>query len=157
MARKTFEAVLEHSGVPGTWSTVRIPFDVEKAFGSRARVAVKGTVNGAPYQGSAMPMGDGTHFLVVNKTLQKEAGASAGDTLRVVMEPDTAPREMEVPEDLEAALKKDTAARSSFERMSYSSRKEYVDWILEAKKAETRQSRISKALVMIAAGKRLKG
>ncbi|MCI0672056.1 MAG: YdeI/OmpD-associated family protein, partial [Myxococcaceae bacterium] len=86
-----------------------------------------------------------------------EAGADAGDTLRVVMEPDTAPRELEVPEDLEAALKKDAAARSGFERMSYSNRKEYVSWILEARKAETRQSRIGKALVMIAAGKRLKG
>jgi hypothetical protein len=68
MARKTFKAKLEHSGVPGTWSTVTIPFNVEKMFGSRARVAVKGTVNGAPYRGSAMPRGDGSHFLVVNIT-----------------------------------------------------------------------------------------
>jgi hypothetical protein len=152
MARKTFKAKLEHSGVPGTWSTVRIPFDVEKTFGSKARVAVKGTVNGAPYRGSAMPQGDGSHFLVVNKTLQKQAGAAPGDTLSITVEPDTEERT----EELQAALKKNPSARKAFEQMSYSHQREYADHVREAKKLETRQARAAKSVVMIAESQRLK-
>jgi Bacteriocin-protection, YdeI or OmpD-Associated/Domain of unknown function (DUF1905) len=154
---RAFEAKLEHSGVPGTWSTVRIPFDVEEAFGSRARVAVKGTVNGVAFRGSAMPAGDGTHFIVVNKALQQAAGAGAGDTLALVVEPDTAPRTVEVPEDLRSALGKDAAARGTFERLPPSHQKEYVSWIAAAKKAETRLARITRAVGMLAEGRRLKG
>ncbi|WP_158501559.1 YdeI/OmpD-associated family protein [Vitiosangium sp. GDMCC 1.1324] len=157
MAPKAFKAKLEHSGVPGTWSTVRIPFDVEKLFGSRARVAVKGTVNGVPFRGSAMPVGDGSHFLVVNKTLQKEAGASPGDTLEISLEPDTQERTVEVPEELQAALKKNTAARRAFEALSYSHRREYADFVREAKRPETRLARAAKSVVMLTEGKRLKG
>jgi len=156
MARKTFKAKLEHSGVPGTWSTVILPFNVEKTFGSKARVAVKGTVNGAPYRGSAMPSGDGSHFLVVNKTLQKQAGAGPGDTLSITMEPDTEERTVELPEELQAALKKNPAARKAFEQMSYSHQREYADHVREAKKPETRQARAAKSVAMITKSQRLK-
>jgi hypothetical protein len=157
MARKTFKAKLDHSGVPGTWSTVTIPFNVEKTFGSKARVAVKGTVNGAPYRGSAMPWGDGSHFLVVNKTLQKQAGAVPGDMLSITMEPDTEDRTVELPEELQAALKKNPAARKAFEKMSYSHQREYADHVREAKKPETRQARAAKSVAMITESRRLRG
>jgi hypothetical protein len=157
MARKTFKAKLEHSGVPGTWSTVTLPFNVEKTFGSKARVAVKGTVNDAPYRGSAMPRGDGSHFLVVNKTLQKAAGAVPGDTLSITMEPDTEERTVELPEELKAALKKNPAARKAFEQMSYSHQREYADHVREAKKPETRQARAAKSVAMISEGRRQRG
>jgi bacteriocin resistance YdeI/OmpD-like protein/uncharacterized protein DUF1905 len=157
MARKTFKAKLDHSGVPGTWSTVNIPFNVEKTFGSKARVAVKGTVNGIPYRGSAMPWGDGSHFLVVNKTLQKQAGAAPGDTLALTMELDTEQRTVDVPEELQAALKKNATARRAFEKLAYSHQREYADYIREAKKPETRQARAAKSVGLIAEGQRLKG
>jgi hypothetical protein len=154
---KKFKAKLAHSGVPGTWSTVTIPFNVEKTFGSKARVAVKGTVNEAPYRGSAMPSGDGSHFLVVNKTLQKQAGAVPGDMLSITMEPDTGERTVELPEELQAVLKKNPAALKAFEKMSYSHQREYADHVREAKKPETRQSRAEKSVAMITESQRLKG
>lgn len=156
MARKTFKAKLDHSGVPGTWSTVNIPFNVEKMFGSKARVAVKGTVNGVPYRGSAMPWGDGLHFLVVNKQIQKEAGVAPGDTLDVSLELDTEQRTVDVPEELQAALKKDAAARKVFEKLAYSHQREYADYVREAKKPETRQARVAKSLGLLAEDRRLK-
>lgn len=157
MAHKTFKAKLEHSGVPGTWSTVTLPFDVEKTFGSKARVAVKGSVNGVPFRGSAMPWGDGSHYLVVNKTLQKGAGVAPGDMLEITVEPDTEARTVELPEELQTALKKNTAARRAFEALSYSHQREYAEHVREAKRPETRQARAAKSLVMLTEGKRLKG
>jgi hypothetical protein len=136
---------------------VTLPFNVEKTFGSKARMTVKGTVNGAPYRGSAMPSGDGSHFLVVNKTLQKQAGAVPGDMLSITMEPDTGERTVELPEELQAVLKKNPAALKAFEKMSYSHQREYADHVREAKKPETRQSRAEKSVAMITESQRLKG
>lgn len=59
---------------------------------------------------------------------------------------DTEPREIDVPIDLEAAF--DDEARAAFERMSYTHRREYADWIEEAKRAETRARRVAKAVGM---------
>lgn len=58
-----------------------------------------------------------------------------------------------VPDDLAAALKKNKAAAASFEKFSPSHRKEYIDWITEAKRDETRQKRLSTALEWLAQGK----
>ena len=102
-------------------------------------------------------MGHGSHFMMVNKAMQKGANVGAGDTVHVVLERDTAPRVLEVPKDLVEALAKDKEARVRFDKMSYSNKKEYVDWIESAKREETRARRIEKALTMIADSKRLKG
>ena len=156
MSAQEFDAVLEKPDAVGTWTFLRIPFDVEQVFGSRARVAVKGTVNGVPVRSSLMPQGDGTHFLVVNKDIRAQAGAEAGDTVAVSLEADTAPRRVDVPEDLANALiASDVTA--AFSEMSYSHQKEYVDWIESAKRPETRARRIERAVSMVSDGRRLKG
>ena len=152
-----FTAVLERPDATGTWTFLRVPFDVQEAFGSRARVAVKGTVNGVAIRSSLMPQGDGTHILVVNKSIRTQAHAEAGDTVRVTLEQDTAPRTVAIPLDLKSALAEDGAAPSAFEVMSYSHQKEYVEWIESAKRLETRAKRIAKAVPMIRENRRLKG
>jgi uncharacterized protein YdeI (YjbR/CyaY-like superfamily) len=103
-----------------------------------------------------MPWGDGSHFLVVNKTLQKQACAAPGDTLSIIMEPDAEERTVDLPTELEAALKKNPAARRAFEKMPYSHQREYADHVREAKKPETRQARAAKSLGMITGSQRLK-
>ncbi len=62
------------------------------------------------------------------------------------MEVDEEPRVVEVPEDFARALAGNEAAKKAFEKMSYSHKREYVEWINEAKKNETRQRRIAKAI-----------
>jgi uncharacterized protein YdeI (YjbR/CyaY-like superfamily) len=62
-------------------------------------------------------------------------------------------RSIEVPDDLAAGLRKNAKARKSFEDFSYSHRKEYVDWITGAKRAETRSKRLATALDWLAEGK----
>ena len=157
MTRQEFEAMLEHPDQVGAWTFLRVPFSVEKVFGSKARVAVKGTINGVPFRSSLMPQGYGIHFLVVNKALQKGASAGHGNTVHVVIETDNVPRSVQVPQDLQEALDRNAIARASFEKMPYSHKKEYVEWIESAKREETRTGRIERALAMMADGKRLKG
>jgi uncharacterized protein YdeI (YjbR/CyaY-like superfamily) len=67
----------------------------------------------------------------------------APDRVRVTMELDTEPRTVRVPPDLRAALREDADARASFAKLSYTHRREYVDWIEEAKRPETRARRVA--------------
>ncbi len=74
MERQTFKAVLQGYDQPGTWTFLVVPFNAQEVFGARARILVKGTVNGIPFRSSLMPRGDGSHFLVVNKPCNKRLG-----------------------------------------------------------------------------------
>lgn len=151
-----FEAALERPDAVGAWTFLRVPFNVEEAFGAKARVAVKGAVNGAAFRSSLLPQGEGAHILVVNKTLRTLAKADVGDTVQVTLERDDEPRTVEAPDDLRQALELSDDL-SNFEDMSYSRQKEYVDWIESAKRADTRVRRIEKAAAMIRENLRLKG
>jgi uncharacterized protein YdeI (YjbR/CyaY-like superfamily) len=59
----------------------------------------------------------------------------------------------ETPDDLGAALKKNRKARAAFEAFSPSHRREYIEWIVEAKRADTRQRRLEQAIEWLAEGK----
>src|SRR5437899_3037768 len=89
----------------GEVAALSAPFDVEKIFGTRARVPVRGTINGFPFRSSLMPMG-GCHRLVVNKAIRDGTGVKAGDTVSVVMERDEEERVVEVPPPLKKELAK---------------------------------------------------
>ena len=73
------------------------------------------------------------------------------------MTADKEPRTVSVPDDLKIALASSNAAELAFEGLSYSHRKEYVDWIIGAKKPDTRERRIHKTVEMLVSGARLKG
>jgi hypothetical protein len=151
--KQTFTVKLIGRGPKGAWTHMDVPFNVEEAFGARARVAVRGTVNGFPFRSSLMPRGKGVFYMAFNKAMQQGAKAGVGDTVSVIMEPDTAPRTVAVPTDLKRALAKAPAQNQIFASLSYSHKKEYVDWIEQAKRPETRASRIEKCLAALSAGK----
>ncbi len=72
---KKLEFRVKLDGMEGSSvAALSAPFDVVAVFGTRARVPVRGTINGFPFRSSLMPMG-GCHRMVVNKTIR--AGASA--------------------------------------------------------------------------------
>jgi uncharacterized protein YdeI (YjbR/CyaY-like superfamily) len=89
----------------------------------------------------------------LSKEVRQGAAAEAGDEVDVTVELDTAPREVEVPEALAAALAADPEAKASFDRMAFTHRKEYARWIADAKQEQTRERRLGQALEMIRAGK----
>jgi hypothetical protein len=63
MKKLEFTVKLEGRGTSMSW--LNPPFDVVKVFGTRARVPVRGTINGFPFRSSLMPMG-GCHGMPVN-------------------------------------------------------------------------------------------
>jgi hypothetical protein len=152
-----FTSELVGRGPKGAWVFLPIPFDVQTVFGSKARVAVAGTVNGAPFQNSLLPNGDGTHSMPVNKELLASANAKVGEAVEVVLSVDTAPRTVTPPDDLQSALVASEGMEQAFGQLSYSHQKELVDWIAGAKKPETRARRVEKSLEMLRTGQRLKG
>jgi hypothetical protein len=133
---------------------IDIPFDVETTFGSRGRVAVRGTLNGAPYRASVFRMGGDCHFMVVNRKLREAAGVKGGEKVPVTMRRDTEPRVMEPPDDFALALKSNNEAQTVWDKLSFTHRREHVEHVEEAKKPETRQRRIEKSISMLAAGKK---
>ena len=134
--------------------SINIPFDVEKTFGARGRVPVRGTINGAPLRSSVFRMGGDCHFMVVNREMRGAAGLSGGETVPVTMERDTEARTVTPPTDLARALKANKAAQAAWDKLSYTHQKEHARAVEEAKKPETRQRRIEKSIEMLAAGKK---
>lgn len=83
---------------------------------------------------------------------RETAGVRAGDTVSVTLERDTEPRVVTPPADFARALETSEAARATWERLSYTHRREYAEHIEEAKRPETRQRRIEKSIRLLAAG-----
>jgi hypothetical protein len=156
MSEQRFEATLERPDTPGSWTYLDIPFDVEEVFGRKGQVKVKGTINGYPYRSSTMPKGDGSHFLVVNKTIRDKINVTQGNSVQIVMDLDTDPRTVEVPDDFQQALDMHSEAKAIFEKFSYSRQNEYVTWIESAKADKTRKNRIQSAVERLARGLGLK-
>jgi hypothetical protein len=152
----TFEAEILGRGPNGAWAYVRFPLKALEVFGRKGQVPVRGTINGFAFRNSLMPR-DGIHILGISKELQEGAKAVTGDTVTITLQLDEAPREVAVPADLEAALKKSAGQAKAFAALSYSHKKELVDWIEGAKKPETRAARIEKTLIMLAEKKTPKG
>ena len=134
------------------WVCLNFPPSADKKLTVKGRVPVTGTINGFPIRTSAFFMGGKTHMILVNKEMQTGARVGAGDTVAVSIEVDTRPRTISVPPDLRKAIAKSAAAKAAFDKLSYTHRKEYVRWIEEAKKGETRSRRIGKAVAMLSKG-----
>ncbi len=135
----------------GGGAYVEVPFSVPDVFGTGGQMRVKGTVDGHPLQSSVAPMGGGSHVLGLHKATRAAIGKSIGDRVAIVIEPDLAERTVAVPTDLAKGLAKNRAARTAFETLAYTHRKEYVEWIEQAKRDETRRRRIAETLERLTA------
>jgi hypothetical protein len=151
MAKKTFKTTLiKNDDTAGC--AINLPFDPKEAFG-KGRAPVNVTINRYTFRTTIFCM-SGCNFVPVNKANREGAGIAAGDKVAVTMELDTAPRVITVPADFAKALKNDKKATAAWEKLSYTHRKEYVNWITDAKKPENRTRRIIRAAEMIASGVR---
>ena len=150
---KRFLALVERRE-GGEVCSINIPFDVEKTFGGRNRVPVRGTINGAPFRTSVFRMGGDCHFMVVNRKLREAAGVNGGETVPVLMERDDAPRTVTPPPDFARALDASAEARATWDRLSYTHQREHVEHVEGAKRPDTRQRRIENSIKLLAAGRR---
>ena len=132
------------------------PFDVAKVFGTRARVPVRGSINGFPFRTSLMPMG-GCHGMAVNKTMRDGAGVEAGDTVSIVLERDEAERTVKAPPLLKKELAQNKTAQANWEKLSFTNQKEIALSIRGAKQEETRRRRLAKVMDILKTGKKWTG
>ena len=139
-------ATLELTGRTSTG--FRIPDELVEELGGGGRPKVTVTVNGASWRTSIARMG-GEYWLGASAANRELTGISAGNDYDLDIELDTAPRVVEVPGDLAAALAADPAAKGAFDRLSYSHQRQHVEAILDAKKEETRRRRVDKSLAML--------
>ena len=118
----------------------------------RRRFPVVATVNGYTWRTSVARMG-GEFLVGLNREVREGATVATGDTVDVALELDTAPREVEVPHALATALEGDPEARTAFDGLAFTHRKEFARWIEEAKREETRERRVGQALQMLREGR----
>ncbi len=128
-----------------TATGIRVPAEVVEQLGSGKRPPVRVTINGHTYRSTVAVMG-GRFMVGVSAENRAAAGVAAGDEVDVDIELDTEPRRVDVPPDLVTALDRDAAARRNFDELSYSNQRRHVMSIEEAKTAETRARRITKAV-----------
>jgi hypothetical protein len=147
--KHTFTAIIQNAGGGGAY--VEVPFDVEAAFGSK-KPKVKAMIEGIPYRGTLVRMGTECHLLIILKGIREKIGKMFGDEIKITVEADVEPRVVVVPPELAKALKKEKAAREYFESLAYSHQREYVGYITEAKKEETRLRRVEKTIEMLKRG-----
>ena len=149
--KQTFTATIQNAGGGGAF--VEVPFDVEKEFGSK-RPKIKAMIEGVPYRGILARMGTERHLLIILKEIREQIGKSFGDEVTITVEPDTEPRVIEVPAELKKAFRTEKEAKAFFDQLSYTHKREYVMWINQAKREETRQNRIAKTTEMLKKGKK---
>jgi hypothetical protein len=132
-----------------TATGMAVPPEVVAALGGGKKPAVTVTVGGHTYRTSIGSMG-GRSLIPLSAERRAAAGVTAGDEVEVDVELDTAPREVEVPADLAAALDAEPAARRRFDGLSYSHQLRHVLAVEGAKAEATRQRRVAAAVTTLA-------
>jgi hypothetical protein len=143
-----FDATLELTSETAT--AVEVPVDVPAVFGAK-RPPVRGTINGTPFRSTIAVYG-GRYYLGINRRLRDEAGIAAGEKVVIELDRDDEPRVIDLPVEIEKALT--VRARSIFDALPYTHQREYVEWITEAKRDETRERRLAKMVEMLEDGVR---
>jgi bifunctional DNA-binding transcriptional regulator/antitoxin component of YhaV-PrlF toxin-antitoxin module len=150
-----FTATIEQDDSSGAAGFIVFPYDLKETYGIGNLVPVVATFDGIEYRGSIAKMGP-EPLLLIRKDVREKLGKAAGDPVEVTVTVDKSAREVDVPDDLTQALNANPGAKSNFENLAYSHQRNYVLWINEAKRAQTRDTRVHKAVEMLSAGKRLK-
>ena len=127
---------------------INVPAEAIAALGGKKKPPVVVTINGFTYRSTVAAYGD-VFMLPLSQERRAAAGVAAGDVVEVTLELDTQPRTAEVPSDLAAALAAKPGARAAFDALAYSTRKEHVRQVMEAKAQETRERRIAKIVAAL--------
>ena len=133
----------------GNNTGIEVPEQVVTALGAGKRPAVVVDVNGFEYRSTVAVMG-GRYLLPFSAERRAESGIAGGDAIDVELTLDTAPRTVEVPDDLQAALSAAPVAAAAWAKLAPSARKAHVTSVEGAKAAETRDRRIAAIVAKLA-------
>jgi hypothetical protein len=145
-----FKAVILQSGKTATG--IVVPPEVVEGLNGGKKPAVTVTLRGHTYRSTVATMG-GDFMIPVSSEIRRITGVAGGDEVEVELSLDTAPRELEIPEDFATALERAPEAKQFFESLSYSNKRRFTWSINDAKTPETRLRRIEKSIESLRAGK----
>ncbi|AYZ14525.1 DUF1905 domain-containing protein [Chryseobacterium arthrosphaerae] len=149
-----FKAVIKQNGTMNA-AFVEFPFSTEELFNKKGQVKIKAIFDGTiEYRGSLAKMKSDCHILGLTQEIRKQLGKTFGDEVSVSLVEDQEERVVDIADDIAAVFDENPEARIMFDKMSYTHKKEYIRWIEEAKKPETRENRKIKMIQMILDGKK---
>ncbi|TMD46715.1 MAG: DUF1905 domain-containing protein [Chloroflexi bacterium] len=132
---------------------IRVPPEVLTALGQRKRAPVKVTINATSFRTTIAVYG-GKSYVGVRREIREAAGVTAGDQLTVGLEYDPELRTVDLPETLRVTLEGDSKAAAAFEKLSYTRKKEFVEWLMGAKQPETQRRRLAQVMAMLRGSRR---
>lgn len=147
---ETFRAVIVQTGK--TACGIEVPEAVITALGGSKRPAVVADVSGFVYRTTVAPMGGGWWF-GVNAEQRAASGLQAGDEVTVTLSLDSAPRVVEVPPELAAALDADPVAKAFFDGLSYSNKRVFTLGVEGTSNPDTKARRVAKAIALMREGR----
>lgn len=149
-----FTAVIKQNGNMNA-AFVEFPFSTEELFNKKGLVKIKVVFdNKVAYRGSLAKMKSECHILGLTQEIRKQLGKTFGDEVFVSLIEDKQERTVEIADDIASVFNANPEANLLFDKMSYTHKKEYIRWIEEAKKPETRENRKIKMIQMILDGKK---
>jgi len=150
MTDQTFRATIQQTGK--TACGIEVPESVIVGLGGSKRPAVVVTLDGYTYRSTVAPM-DGGWWVGVNSDHREASGLRGGDEVQVTLALDTAPRELEVPPELAAALEADPQAKAFFDGLSYSNKRVFTLSVEGTTNPKTKARRVDKAIVLMREGR----
>lgn len=155
-AKIRFKARLLRPASPksASWSFLILPKSASARLPARGMTAVEGTLGGAPFRATLEPDGQSSHWLKVTKKMREAADVAVGEVVALEILPAAKEPEARVPADFRRALASAPEARVLWSDITPKARRDWIQWITSAKRAETRARRIENACEMLAAGKR---
>ncbi len=160
MAHRTvkikFKAKLLRPALPkrASWSFLVLPANASAKLPTRGMTPIDGMIDGHAFQAMLEPDGQGSHWLKVTRALREAASANEGGMVTLELTSAAEESEPGVPADLRMALAAAPDAKTLWTDITPVARRDWIHWIMSAKKAETRERRIANACSMLAAGKR---
>ena len=140
--------LLEKFPVKGGWTYARIPEISQKKENPFGWIRVCGTIDHYEIkQYHLMPIGNGQLFLPVKAEIRKKIGKGEGDWIHVILFEDNSP--IEIPEELNLCLHDAPHLNEIFLNYAENEQKALIDWILSAKKEDTKTKRILKTLELL--------
>ena len=137
-----FDAQLQRLEGKIAWTVAYVPFPVGEDYDTKGRVKVVATLDGHAFRATLLPSRNG-HYLAFNQDMKAATGKALGDTVHVTIAPDLAPRTVEVPDEIRAALAAHEGLRSAFDALPDYIQRESIRRILSAKTGPTREKRLA--------------
>ncbi|HFK5568380.1 TPA: DUF1905 domain-containing protein [Elizabethkingia meningoseptica] len=149
-----FEAtILQHQDMNAAY--VEFPFSTEELFSKKGQVKIKAIFDEkVEYRGSLAKMKSSVHMLGLTQEVRKSLNKTFGDTVSITLWEDKEERIVDIPDDIAVLFSQYPKAKELYNAMSYTHRKEYMRWITDAKKPETRENRKLKLINMIISGQK---